>query len=155
MQDGHGARQRLQNDLDDLEPGAVAALDGVLHGGYCGRDDMGLDLHPHSAHPDRIADLALTLDDVLEGDGMDDLPIGGNVDGFGLLDDAGNVDVLDLAGAHADLAQAGKSANVTAGNSHEHRLHVGGRHLLCLMDGRGDGVGRGLDVDHDALTQSL
>jgi hypothetical protein len=134
VEDGGRAGERLEHDVDDVEAGAVAALDDVLDAGGGGGDDVGADLHADAAHADRVLDLALAVDHVLEREGVDDLAVERDVDRLGLLDHAGDVSLGDLAVAHADLAEAAKAADVAAGDAAEDRLDVDGGHLLGLLD---------------------
>ena len=147
--------QRLEHHLHDVEAGATAALDDVVHGGRRGRQDVRLDLHANSADPHGIPHLSLAVDDVLEGKRVDDSLVEGDVHRLRLLDHAPDVLLRDLPITHGHLAKALESTDVPARDAHVDGLHIHASHLLRHLHGLLDGVGGGLDVDHDALPEAI
>ena len=54
--------QRVDDQLVDLDAGRGDALGQVLDRGRRCRDDVGLDLEPQRAHPERVLDALLAVD---------------------------------------------------------------------------------------------
>ena len=54
-------------------------------------DDVDVDLELDAVHAQRVLDAVLLVDDELLGDDVEDLPVGGDGDGLGLVDDPADV----------------------------------------------------------------
>src|SRR5947209_672179 len=145
------------DDVLDVEAGAMNALDHVLHGGLCARDDVGLDLESVAGHADRVAHAVLAVDGVRARDDVDDLAIGCDADGAARVDDPVDVVVADLVVRVRDGDHAGGvlAPQVRAAQRYDDRLDSLSRHAL-------GGDRRGLhrrdrlfEVDDHALAQPV
>ena len=86
---------------------------------------------------------------------MNDLTVDRDVDGLGLLDDAGHIGLFDFAVFERDHAAAAEALDVASGDA---RVDVGdfsASHGFGLIDGALNRLNRRLDVDDDALSQPL
>ena len=145
--------QRLEHDVDHVEPGLVAALDDVLGAGDGGRDDVDLRLEPHAAHAQRLADAVLVVDDELLRDHVDDLAVHRDRDGLGGVDHPLHVPLAHLAILHRHHSVRVEGADVAAGDAGVDRRDLAVGHQLRLLHGMLDGVDGGVDVDHHPLAQ--
>jgi len=96
LEHGLRGRERLEDDVGDLEVAAVGALDDVLRRGDRRGDDVDPRLEAHGGHPQRVADAVLVIDDVLLRQDVEHLAVHRDRDRLGLLDDACDVDVADF-----------------------------------------------------------
>jgi hypothetical protein len=96
-QDRLGRRERVDHELVDLDPGRGDALGQVLDRGRRRRDDVGLDLEPQRAHPERVLDALLAVDREAAPLDVEDVAVGRDRDGAGDLDRAVDVLAGDLA----------------------------------------------------------
>src|SRR5512137_686264 len=156
-QDGLGRGDLVEDDLLDAEVGPLDAALEVLQRGQGGGDDVDVHLELDAAHADGVLDPVLVVDDELLGDDVDDVPVGRDGDGLGLVDDAADV----LAGDLAVLARDGHDAaavealDVGPGDAEEGRADLDPGHELGLLPGLPDGRGRLVEVDDDALAQAV
>ena len=116
-EDGLGARERLEDDVGDDEAAALGAADDVLDAARGGRDEVHLRAEAHAAHPDRVADAVLDVDDVLARQDVEDLAIGVDRDGAGALEDALDVGAGHLAAGDRGDAVGRLRADVAAGDA--------------------------------------
>ena len=110
-QDGGARGDLVEDDLLDVDPGPLDAGPEVLDEGDGAGDDVDVDLELDAVHAQRIADPVLLVHDELLGDDVDDLPVGRDRDGLGLLDDpadvvAGDLPVLARDGDHPAAVEA-------------------------------------------------
>ena len=96
-QDRLGRGQRVDDQLVDLDAGRGDALGQVLDRGRGRRDDVGLDLEPQGAHPERVLDALLAVDREAAPLDVEDLAVGRDRDRPGDLDRAVDVLAGDLA----------------------------------------------------------
>ena len=155
-QDRLGRRQRVDDQLVDLDPGRGDALGQVLDRGRRRGDDVRLDLEPQRAHPERVLDALLAVDREAAPLDVQDVAVGRDRDRPGDLD--GAVDVLagDLAvmGGDRDLAARVEALDVLAADADEGPVDLPARQPLGALDGvrdRADGL---VDVDDDALLET-
>ena len=116
---------------------------------------MGLDLEPDRAHPERILDALLAVDDEAARQDVEDLAVRRDGDGAGDL--GGAVDVLagDLAAVAADRDRAARvlALDVLAADADEGPVDLPARQALGVLDRAGDRMDRLVDVDDDALLE--
>ena len=55
-------RERLQNNVHDIESRSIDTLDNVLRRGHGAGDDMDIDFKPIARHAQRLADALLPID---------------------------------------------------------------------------------------------
>ena len=82
------ARERLEHERLDRHTGLLNRLRQPAHQGYLGGHDVAIDLHPPRVHAQRVDNAALTVQDVVAGQGMNHLPArlsAGLGDGLGYL----------------------------------------------------------------------
>ena len=148
--------ERVDDELVDLDPGRGDALGQVLDRGRGRRDDVGLDLEPEGAHPERILDALLAVDREAASLDVEDDPVGRDRDGPGDLD--GAVDVLagDLAmmGGDRDLAARVEALDVLAADADEGAVDLPAGQALGALDRVGDRADGLVDVDDDALLEA-
>ena len=60
-----GRGERREDEIDDVQPGALAALDDVLRRGDRRADDVHARLEAHAGHADRLLDAVLPVDQEL------------------------------------------------------------------------------------------
>ena len=89
-------RQGRENELVDLDPGALHALGEVLHARARRGDDVRLDLEAHRGHADRVADAFLAVDHVTARDDVQDLARVRDGDRSGRLDRTDGVAAVDV-----------------------------------------------------------
>ncbi len=155
-QDRLGRCQRVDHQLVDLDPGRRDALGQVLDRRRGRGDDVGLDLEPQRAHPERVLDALLAVDREAAPLDVEDVAVGRDRDRPGDLD--GAVDVLagDLAvmGGDRDLAARVEALDVLAADADEGPVDLPAGQPLGALDGvrdRADGL---VDVDDDALLET-
>ena len=148
-----GRGQLLQHDVGHVQAGPVAGFDDVLGAGHGAGDDVHLGLQADAAHAERLADAVLLVDDELLGQDMDDLPVHGDGDGLGGVDDAAHVLLGDLAVLDGDDALGVDPLDVAAGDPGVDRFDLAAGHQLRLFDGLADRGDRALDVDDHPLAQ--
>ena len=98
---------------------------------------------------------ALIIDDELLRQHVDDLTVHGDVARLGMLADARDVGLADLAVLQRHHAAAAEALDVAAGDAGVHVGDLGAGHGLGLVDGPLNGAHRRLDVVHHALAQAL
>ena len=153
-QHGIAGRQRLQDEVIDLQPATAHALDDVLGRGDSTGDDVRLYFQTHAAHADRLADAVLTIDDELLRQDVQDFLIGRDRHRLGGFDhpfDIAGGDFLVLDRHHAVRVEA---LDVAAGDAGVHILDLAVGHQLDFLDHPADGVHRLLDINDDALLQA-
>ena len=155
-QDRLGRCQRVDHQLVDLDPGGGDALGQVLDRRGGRRDDVGLDLEPQRAHPERVLDALLAVDREAAPFDVQDVAVGRDRDRPGDLD--GAVDVLagDLAvmGGDRDLAARVEALDVLAADAHERPVDLPAGQPFGALDGVGDRADGLVDVDDDALLET-
>ena len=155
VEDRLGRGQRVDDELVDLDAGRGDALGQVLDRGRRGRDDVGLDLEPQGAHPERVLDALLAVDAEAAPLDVEDLAVGRDRHRPGDLD--GPVDVLaaDLAVVAGDRDLAGRveALDVLAADADEGAVDLPAGQALGLLDRVGDGADGLVDVDDDALLE--
>jgi len=149
------SRQLLKHDIGDIDAGAVAALDDVLGARHRAGDDMHLGLQADPAHPQRLLDAVLVVDDELLGENVNDLPVHGDGDRLGRVDDPADVVVVHLAVLDGDHPLRVEPLDVPPGDTGEDRLDLAAGHQLRLLQRLFDGADGALDVDHHPLAQPL
>ena len=147
--------ERVDHELVDLDPGRGDALGQVLDRGRGRRDDVGLDLEPQGAHPERILDALLAVDREAASLDVEDVPVGRDGDRPGDLDRAVDVLARDLAVVRRDrdLAARVEALDVLAADADEGAVDLPAGQALGALDrvrDRADGL---VDVDDDALLE--
>ena len=147
--------ERVDHELVDLDPGRGDALGQVLDRGRGRRDDVGLDLEPQGAHPERVLDALLAVDREAASLDVEDVPVGRDGDRPGDLDRAVDVLARDLAVVRRDrdLAARVEALDVLAADADEGAVDLPAGQALGALDrvrDRADGL---VDVDDDALLE--
>ena len=153
-QDRLAGGELLEDHVVHLEPAAAHAFHDVLGGAHGPGDEMDLGLQPHAGHPHRLPDPLLLVDDELLGEDVQDLLVGRDRHRARGVDDAIDVAVGDLAVADRDDPVRIEAADMAAGDPGIDRSDLAAGHELGLFDGPLYGLHRGLDVDHDALSEA-
>ena len=127
-----------------LTPAAIDALRQVLDRGRRGGDDVDVDLEADRAHPERVLDALLAVDDEVARQDVEDLAVRRDLDRPGHL--GRPVDVLagDLAvvAAHRDRAGRVLALDVLAADRHEGPVDLPAGQPLGLLDGLARSSGR-------------
>ena len=136
-------------------PAAIDALRQVLDRGRRAGDDVGLDLEPERAHPERVLDALLAVDDEAAPHDVEDLAVRRDRDGPGDLDRAVDVLAADLAvwPLTATWPVRVLALDVLAADADERPVDLPAGQPLGPLDGVGDRVDGLVDVDDDALLQ--
>ena len=113
--------ERVDDELVDLDPGRGDALGQVLDRGRRRRDDVGLDLEPERAHPERVLDALLAVDREAARRDVEDVAVRRDRDRPGDLDRPVDVLAGDLAvvAADRDLAARVQALDVLAADADE------------------------------------
>ena len=154
-QDRLGRGEGLEHDVHDVEPGLVRALHDVLGAGDGRGHDVDLRLEADAAHSQGFPDPVLVIDDELLGNHVDDLPVHRDRHRLGGVDDAAHVVAAHLSVLHGDDAVGVEALDVSSRNPRVYRRDLAVRHQLRFFHGVLDGIDGGVDVDDDALAQSL
>ena len=150
-----GRSETVDHQLVDLDPGRGDALREVLDRGRRGRDDVGLDLEPQRAHPERILDPLLAVDREPAPLDVEDVAVGRDRHRAGDLDRPVDVLAGDLAMVRGDrdLAARVEAVDVLAADADEGAIDLPARQPLGALDRVGDRADGLVDVDDDALLQ--
>ena len=99
--------------------------------------NVNVHLDPRAQHAYRVGDAVLAVHQEMLANGMDDMVLGRQVDGLGVLDDVLHVFFRNLAvgGNHRMHAAIVEAAHVSAGNAEIDAADFHIRHLLGLDDG--------------------
>src|ERR1035437_3661854 len=154
-QDGFGRSERGGDRLVDLYVCRQDAFGQIAHGRGGSRDDVSLDLQADGAHPQRILDAFLAIDDVAAWDDVQDFAV--RRDGHRPRDLHRPADVLAshfaVVAAHRDRATRVLAFDVLTAYGPVCQLDLITRQPFGVLDGIRDRSGRLLDVDHDGLLQ--
>ena len=139
-----------------LTPAQLHALGQVLDRRRRRGDDVGLDLEPQRAHPERVLDPLLAVDREAAPLDVEDVAVVGDRDRARDLDRAADVLAGDLAVVRGDgdLARGVEALDVVAAHAHERAVDLPARQALGALDGVGDRADRLVDVDDDALLEA-
>ena len=148
--------EQIGDELVDLHAGRGHALGQVLDGRGGRGDDVGLDLEPQRAHPERVLHALLAVDREAPPLDVEDLAVGRDRDRAGDLD--GAVDVLagDLAMVRGDRDLAGRvdALDMLAADADEGAVDLPAGQALGPLDRVGDGADGLVDVDDHALLEA-
>ena len=152
VRDGLGRGERVDDELVDLDARLGDALHQVLDRGRGRGDDVGLDLEPQGAHPERVLDALLAVDREAAPLDVEDLAVGRDRDRPGLLDRAPDVVAADLAvvGGDGDLAGRVEALDLRAADADEGLVDLPAGQPLGPLDRVRDGADGLLDVDDRA-----
>ena len=148
-QGGLRRSERLENYLRRRIPGAIDCLADVLRVGGRAGDDEDLRFEPRAGHSNGIANAVLNIDDVLLGDRVDHLAVGGDHDGAGHLVHAIHVPGADLTPANRHHPARHATLDVLAGDSGPYAINRNAGHQLGFLDGFADGLRRRLEIGDD------
>ena len=139
-----------------LTPAAATHLDRFWTAVAERRDDVGLDLEPQRAHPERVLDALLAVDREAAPLDVEHLAVRRDRDRAGDLDRAADVLAADLAmvAGDRDLARRVEALDVLAADADEGAVDLPARQPLGLLDGVGDRADGLVDVDDDALLEA-
>ena len=156
VEDGIGRGERVDDELVDLHAGRGHALGQVLDRGRGRGDDVGLDLEPQGAHPERVLDALLAVDREAAPLDVEHLAVGRDRHGAGDLDGAVDVLAADLTmvAGDGDLARRVEALDVLPTDADERAIDLPAGQALGLLDGvrdRADGL---VDVDDHALLET-
>ena len=123
------ARERLEDDAQRLQAGALDALEHVGDEARAAGDDVRVDFQASAGHADRIADAFLAVDREVARQRVDDLTVAGQVDDLARVDHAPNVAGGDLAvvARDGDDGAIVRAADVVAGDPDEDLAEVDAR----------------------------
>ena len=143
----------FQDDIRHVQIPPVARLDDVLGAGHGSRDDMHPRLQTDPAHPQRLANPVLVINDELLGENVNYLAIHGDGDGLGGVNDPFHVLRGNLAVLDGDDPLGVEPLDVSPRDSGVDRLDLAPRHELRLFHRLSDGGNRALDIDHYPLAE--
>ena len=117
---------------------------------------MRFDLQADGAHPERVLDPLLAIDDEATRQDVQHLPVGRDRDGARDLGGAVDVLVSDLAAVAADRHGTARvlALDVLAADADEGAIDLVAGGTLGMLDGPGDRPDRLLDVDDDGLLET-
>ncbi len=95
-QNGVSRRQRLQNQIADFQTASPYALDNVLCGRHCTRDNMHFDLKANTTHTQRFPHVFLAIHQILLRQDMQNLLIGWDIHGAGGFQHPINIHLRDF-----------------------------------------------------------
>ncbi len=146
----------VQDEALDDDIGPLDAGPEVLEQGHRARDDVDVDLELDAVHAQRVVNPVLLIDDELLGNDVDDLPVGGDGNGFRLLEHPADVLLGDfpVPSGDGDDAPAVEALDVGARNADERGVDLLAGHQLGVRPGFLDRLGRFVEVDDDALAQA-
>ena len=149
-----GARQRFEDDPRRFDTGAMHALEYIRKKTTRRRNDVRVHLEAAAGHADGIDDSVLPVHGEKTREGVDDLPIAGNVDNLARIDDALDVGGVDLSVVVRDRNDAAviDAANVLAGDADDRFLDMDPGHPFGLLGRRFDRLHRLFEIDHHAAT---
>ncbi len=90
-QHAEGRREGLQHELRDMVPGPLDAFPQVLQDARQNSNEIYLGFQPRARHPDRLVDPALLVDQVVLGDGVQQLVVAAEADVARHVVDPGDV----------------------------------------------------------------
>src|SRR5690606_10970492 len=146
--------ERLEHDVGHGEAAPLDAANHVLDAGGRRGDQVDADLKADTAHPDRVPNAVLVVDDVLAGERVQDHAVGIDGDRPSALEHPLEVRAGDLAARNRANAVGRVGADVAARDARVHRLDFDAGHGLRGVDGLPDGAHGPLDVADHALSQT-
>ena len=119
-------------------------------------NDVRVDFEPRAGHADRIAHAVVSVHRELARQGMDDLPVGADVDQLRGIHDAPHVAPHDftLFARNGDDATIVRALNVLAGNTDVDVRDVDARHSFGPLGCRLDRADRLFEIRDDAFAQT-
>jgi hypothetical protein len=147
--------QWFEHHLGHVQVAALGALDDVLHAGRRRSHHVHARFQAHAVHAHRTRDAVLVVDDVFLRQDVDHLAITGQRDRLGLFEHALDVFIGDLAVVDGSDAFLVHAAHVAARDAGVDRLDLAAGHRLGLVDRRANRLDGRLDVNDDALLQTL
>ena len=133
-----------------MVPGPLDALSEVLEHARQNGNEIYLGFKSRAGHPDRLADAALLVDQVVLGNGMEELVVTPEADIARHVVDPGHVARPDLVAGDRHHPVGAAARHVLAGDAAVGGSHLDARHALSALHGPVDGAGGFLDVAHDA-----
>ena len=116
-QDGLARGQRFQNDIANIQPGAVGAFNDIMGGCHCSGDNMYFGLQTHAGHSHRVLDAALIIHHIFLRQDMNHLTVHGDGDGPGRIDHAVDIRLADFVTLDRNDSAAVKAGDVAAGDT--------------------------------------
>jgi len=108
--------------------------------------DLGFQAYP--GHSQRIVNSLLVVHDVLLRQDMEDLPVEGQSDGLGRIQDPVDVRLVHFPTLDGDHPVAVQTLDVSPGDPGVHRRDFTARHQFRFFHGLANGVDRLIDIDH-------
>ncbi len=151
-----GGGNRLQHRLCNLKPGAVGAGHRALQRAAGAGGDVQIHFKPLAHHAHRIEDAGLVVEDELARQQVQNLAIGGALDGARAIHGGAHIFARNLAHAPAQLDSAigVQAANVRPAHAHHALVDIGARHALGLLAGRAHRLGRRAQLRDQPLAHS-
>ncbi|CCH48839.1 protein of unknown function [Pseudodesulfovibrio piezophilus C1TLV30] len=115
---------------------------------------MNLHFKPNSGHTQRIGDSALIIHDEFLGQGVENLPVHRDGDGFGSLDNPVHIKLRDFTAFDRDDAMRIEALNVTPGDTGVDGADIASCHQLGVFEGFLDALDCLLDIHDNAASQS-
>ncbi len=114
---------------------------------------MDFSLQTNAAHTNGIPDSILIIDNILLGKDVNNLPVHGDRDGAGRIDDAFYIVLGNLPVFHGNYPMAVDASDVSTRYPSKDRIDLTPRHELGLLDGFSYGLYRPLNVDNHSLSE--
>jgi hypothetical protein len=142
--------ERLQDELGDLIAGPLHAFAEVLEHARKHRHQVDFGFEPGPCHPDGLADPTLLVDQVILGDGVQQLVVAPEADVARHVVHPGHIAGADLVSGDRHHAMRRAPGNMLPRDAAVDRPDLDARHALGALHGLVDGPGCLFDVAHDA-----
>ena len=143
------AAKRLEHELRHLITRTLHAPPEVLDRAGEDRHQVYLGLQPGAGHPDRLGDALLLVDQVVLGNGMEQLVVPAEAHVARDIIDPRHVAGADLAAGDRDHPVGAPGRDVLSRDAAEDRADLHARHRLGVLHRLGDGAGHFVEVaDH-------
>lgn len=139
----------VENNIVDLQLKTFDAADGILDSVEVAVDDMDIDLHACPEHTDRIHNAFLPINQEVLANGMNDMILGGEIDGFGILDDIMDVILGDftIGGHHGVDTAVVETSKMSPRDAEIDASNLDIRHLFGLDNGVANVLFREMIID--------
>jgi hypothetical protein len=144
----------LEHELGHLVSRPLHALSQILNDAREYRHQVDFGLQPRPRHANGLADASLLVDQVVLGDGVQQLVVPAEAHAAGHIVDPGNIAGANLVTGHGHHPVGGASRDVLSGQTTVDRADLHPRHPLRALHGALDSPGGFLDIAHHTPTNA-